>query len=503
MKKEVPMSLIEKEFKNGDNHYWFYRKEKKNLHNIDNLYYTVMLANDFTEPTDPAVHEFKLWLNALKTRLLESANSFDDDNITRVDIPGIDNVYYCLNSFAHMYQHCLSCPDFFDIFIATTTPNELTPQITVQIRSTHLWLDGVHSCFNKSYDVVEKLCSYFHLTINEVNENRCDFAFHTNYLSSPEKYLSIENFSNMQVSHFRGCTYHYSFNSNDEYENDYIALGKRGDKCFIRMYLKTKEVVEQGYKPFFIQLWFWHNMISRYDKYVLENCFDLKNWKVRDLIRLQFYYDYGSSKQYKEKCYQAMESYFSKGSCNWDYVSKLADYLTPRLTTIMNVEFQVMRKMSKSFCLIDLHPDDSPRHRVDMYLDNHELITDYLTNSVLRLVDRKTALKKSNCTNTAFWESIRRTKMVDVKKKNKNCPQLLRDYSREQNLELIKNAFIHKAVTLQIYANGTGYDKDIHETIADTLCLLNDNDVKHAQRYRNKISYRYNDMKEGFDNAFK
>lgn len=488
------MSLIEKELKKGDNAFWFYRKDKKNLHNIDTFYYSVLLENDFTQPGDPFVHDFKITLEALKNRCMENYDSYGDIT-TRLDHPELDNLYYSLNSFAHLYNHCICLPDYFDIFISTNPPNVDTPQIVVQLRSKILWMDGVHVSFDKSYEYVVKLCDLFHLRIKEVNDNRCDYAWHTNYLSSPEKYLSIDNFTNMQVSHFKGAMYHYTFTSNDEYENDYIALGKRGDKCFIRMYLKTKEVVEQAYKPFFIQLWFWHNMISRYDKYVLENCFDLKNWKVRDLIRLQFYYDYGQSSQYRQQCYAAMESYFRKGSCNWDYVSKLADKLTPKITTIMNVEFQVMRKMSKSFCLIDLHPSQEPRHRVDMYLDNHELITDYLTNSVLRLVDRKTALKKCQCDYTEFWKSIRRTKMVDVKKKNKNCPQLLRDYSREQNINLVKNSFIHKAITLQLYVNGKDYDKDLHSTIADTLCILNDNDVKHAERYRQKVSYRYSDFK--------
>lgn len=52
------MSLIEKELKDGDNKYWFYRKQQKNLHNIDTFYYSVMLHNDFVEPGDENVHFF-------------------------------------------------------------------------------------------------------------------------------------------------------------------------------------------------------------------------------------------------------------------------------------------------------------------------------------------------------------------------------------------------------------------------------------------------------------
>ena len=197
--------------------------------------------------------------------------------------------------------------------------------------------------------------------------------------------------------------------------------------------------------------------------------------------------------------------YFRKGSCNWDYIGKFADKLTPKITTIMNIEFQVMRKMSKSFCLIDLHPSHKVDHRINMYLENHELITDYLLTSVLRLVDRSTALKKSDCQDTAFWQSIKRTKMIDVRKKNKNIAPLHRDYSREHNIELMKNSFVNKAVTLSIYAHGLDYDKDIQETVADSLCLLNDNDVKRAERYRSKVKTRLNkkDWEGDFDAAYK
>lgn len=491
----VIMSLIEKEFKDGNNEYWFYRKQQKNLHNIDSFYYTVMLGNNFTEPGDPNVHFFVQQLDAFKNRLLEN-NQLYGDIATTYDPPGLlcdDTLVYALKPcYAHFYNHCVCCPDSYDIFICSKTPNSDTPQIVVQIRSKDLWLIGPYAIYKKSFSVVEKICELYHLHIKEACENRCDFAWHTNYLQSPEKYLHIDNFSKMQVSHFRRIQYQYQFGSNDTYENDYIALGKRSDKIFVRMYLKTKEVVENSYKPFFINLWFYNQLISRYDKYVLENCYDLKNWKVRDIIRLQFYYDYGSSDIYKQECYTAMESYFRKGSCNWDYISKLADKLTPKITTIMNVEFQVMRRMSKSFCLVDLHLSNAADHRIETYLDNHELITDYLLESVLRLVDRNTALKKSQCTDTPFWQSIKRTKMIDVSKKNKNIAAMHREYSREHSIDLVKNSFINKAVTLSIYTHGLDYNKDIHTTIADSLCILNDNDVKRAERYRSKVSLRFN-----------
>lgn len=503
------MSLIEKELKDGDNKYWFYRKQQKNLHNIDTFYYSVMLHNDFVEPGDENVHFFLTQLDAFKNRCLESNEIYGEIYTTFNPVGFIcpDNLVYAIGkgNYAHIYNHVISCPDVYDIYIASHVPNVNTPQIVVQIRSKELWLSGVDSIYNRSFEAVSKICALYHLNIKEVNENRTDFCWHTNYLSNPEKYFKIDNFAKMQVSHFNGSNMHHAFLPNDEYESDYIALGKRGDKCFVRIYLKTKEVVEQGYKPWFINVWFFNELISRYDKYVLENCFDLRSWKIKDIIRLQFYYDFGQNEQYKQMCYAAMESYFRKGSCNRDYVGKLADKLTPKVTTVMNVEFQVMRRMSKSFCLVDLHPSHKVDHRINMFLENHALITDYLLTSVLRLVDRNTALKKCECTDTSFWQSLKRTKMIDVRKKNKNISPLHREYSREHNIEVVKNSFINKAVTLGLYTHGLDYKEDIQTTIADNLCLLNDNDVKRAERYRSKVSTRLNknDWEGDFNAAYK
>ena len=92
------MSLIEKEFKDGNNEYWFYRKQQKNLHNIDSFYYTVMLSNDFTEPGDENVHFFVQQLDAFKNRLIET-NQLYGDIATTYDPPGLvtdDTLVYTL-----------------------------------------------------------------------------------------------------------------------------------------------------------------------------------------------------------------------------------------------------------------------------------------------------------------------------------------------------------------------------------------------------------------------
>ena len=76
------MSLIEKEFKDGENKYWFFRKQQKNLHNVDTFYYSVMLQNDFIDSTDQNVSDFLQDLNGFKIRCLESNQVYGDINTT-------------------------------------------------------------------------------------------------------------------------------------------------------------------------------------------------------------------------------------------------------------------------------------------------------------------------------------------------------------------------------------------------------------------------------------
>ena len=243
------MALIETEFDADNNNYWFYKKEKKFLHSIDTFYYTVTFSNDFSKCTqDPNVLELRYWLQEMQLLVAENIH----DNILPVnDLPDLNDVVvtYTPKSFAGMFSHCLTVPEYFDVFLLESVPNEFTNHILVQIRSKALWLIGLSKSYEYSLRIVESVAKRFHLQIQEIKENRVDYCWHTNYLKNPEKFFRIDNFSAMQVSSFRDCQYHYKFKANSEYESDYVALGKRNSKCFVRIYLKTKEVVEQGYKP--------------------------------------------------------------------------------------------------------------------------------------------------------------------------------------------------------------------------------------------------------------
>lgn len=61
----------------------------------------------------------------------------------------------------------------------------------------------------------------------------------------PGKIFSPENFYKMRVDRFKDAILHTSKKGSEDFEIDYLAMGKRSQKIFIRIYLKSKEVVEK------------------------------------------------------------------------------------------------------------------------------------------------------------------------------------------------------------------------------------------------------------------
>lgn len=480
-------SLIFKEFDDYKLENWFSIKDKKFLHNIDTFYYSVKLENDFTSKSkDEACLFFRKYFNDLSFDLKKSY-----DFCYPISIPGCEEYQLNLRPFCYAgyYSINIQCPDMFDIFIAPVVPtssdgDSLTSEFIVQIRSYLLWQYGVTKAFEYTYDCIKSLCSFFHLTIKEVKENRIDYCWHSNYLRNPAKFFNIDRFREMQVSRFKGVTYHYSFLPNNQVDNDYIALGKRSDKCFIRIYNKTREVVEQGYKSWFLKEWLFNELISRYDFYVLEKALLKKSWSFLYIARLQFYVENGSDSFYISECKNIIDGKIDKSI---DDIAALADMLTPALTIITNVEYQTMRRMSKSYCLLKLRDNSGygPAERIYTYLDNHSLITEYLTRATFRLVDYDSGeSNRSRLDYCAFWKALRNTKYIDVKKPPSYI-RLLRDYTRKINIDIVKKRAMSSITTYSLYLKGVNMDNLIDDAASFINCL-NDNDIYNMQHIKGK-----------------
>lgn len=488
----VENTKIYEEFSGKDSEYWFDFKKKKFLHNIDTFYYSVKFKNDFTnDSTDKDVKHFRSFFDTQKRGL---GDGFDTCKSLY-----FANMEKYLNlkpfSFAGFFTICLECPDWFDIFMASSVPHgaeggeSVTCEWVVQLRSYMLWMYGVHGAFERSYEYVKGLADYFHLEIDFVQENRVDYCWHSNYLVNPETFFRMDNFYKMRCDRFKGAVSHTEKVGSSGYEMDYIALGKRSDKVFVRIYLKSKEVVEKGYKPWFFKIWLFNGLINRYDLYVYEQCFLEHSWQYRDMARIKFYSEYGSDEYARQQCLDILDK---KETHSPDVLAKFADTLTPRVNLIMNVEYQTMRKHSKSYDLLPLKDNSGKGEckRIYDYLDNRKLITNYLTHDVFRLVEPEGDENKSRRDYVGFWKSLRHCKTVDVLIPPEEL-KLVRTYSRKMNSQVIKERMLKASVTYGIYTRGKNTDNPIQDMI-EALCVLNDNDVEDAIRFKNKKLRQFN-----------
>ncbi|MDO4276334.1 MAG: hypothetical protein Q4D16_21915 [Eubacteriales bacterium] len=491
-KREIEHTQIYQELDAESQKYWFDFKQKKFLHNIDTFYYSVKLIEDFTDDTeDTAVLELREYFEKKKSLLASHHN----ESIP-VYFDGFDSsLNLRAGIFAGFFSIRLECPEWFDVFIAPVVPHgadgglSVTCEIVVQIRSYMLWMYGVHEAFRRSFAYIQAICDHFDLHIGFCQENRVDYCWHSNYLSNPEKFFAPDNFYKMRVDRFKDALIHTAKVGSEDYEIDYVALGKRSDKIFIRIYLKSKEVVEKNYKPWFFKVWLFNGLINRYDFFVYEECYKRRSWKYMDMARIQFYAEYGNDAGLQATCRKLLDG---TQTMDDDHLRKLADSLTPKVNLIMNVEYQVMRKHSKSYQLVPFK-DNSGKDvakRIYDYLDNRRIVADYLTHYVLRLVETSGDSNKSRRDYCAFWKSLRSCRMIDVCVAPKQV-KLIRQYCRQLNAEIMKKRVINAAVTLGIYTRGINQDNVMQDCI-EALCQLNDNDIHDAYRYKQKKARQFN-----------
>lgn len=462
--------------------YWFSKKEKKFLKNIDTFYYAVyfkesFLADDHCE----AVEKLRAFCDDLKKNY-ESKDLYFSDH----------HVIFQNGSFS-FYNVRFSAPDFFDFFVAPVVYTKDTPIGILQLRSRCLWEDGIYAAFDDSFEFIQDFSAQFGLTITDVRENRCDFACHSNYLSDPESFFQEEHFVKMWVGSCgrsskektKQLLEHITVYDDDTIEKDYIAIGKRGDKCFIRIYLKSKEVIQEGYKGWFLQLWYLSGLISRYDLFCLEEAYKRKRWAYVDFARLEWALKNDDTLSDLTKDF--IKNLLADDNPDINIIHKAAKQYTKPVTKIFNVEFQCMRDMSRSFMLIP--KNEGVTGRVKDYLDNYSLIYDYLTSVTMRLVRTdQTDTNKSRRDNCAFWDRLRNAKTVDFKKKHKDL-HLIRKYSSNMSVEVRKQRVISSLASLDVIVN-----KDPDSTPFNAaelmLSILNDNDIDFFDRKKIKLLSR-------------
>ncbi|ONI46238.1 hypothetical protein AN642_00720 [Epulopiscium sp. SCG-B10WGA-EpuloA2] len=288
-----------------------------------------------------------------------------------------------------------------------------------------------------------------------------------------------------QVSQFRKWQKIGYFKGSDEDILSTVYIGNRSGKdVFLRFYDKTEEVLSMGYKQFFYEIWHEQGLISLYDKIVYEDSFvNSKDIMHTYISRLKFYFDYGINKEFKSMCKYYIDN---KLKVDFDEIIELADKLTPKLTVIVNCEYETQRKFYKSLeefvknNLITSCPAEDVLYNCFNILDNQSVILNYLTSKTFRLVKRSGNKRKTDCDYSSFWKILRKV-AID----NKLCVKLVRDYQRQVDIERIENDILKKIATRSILADGmSSNDSNIFDDTEDFLSIVSENYFEKYNQYK-------------------
>lgn len=464
--RQVKEKQIYKDFALDQAKEWFDLKDKKVLHNIDTLYVTATVNEDYF-----ANQNFISYLKSLKELVVLEPFYISEHDCYMTDL-----------NFKN-YRYCIEKKDCFLLCFMGCRSIDTVPPIIIQIRSQFLWLYGEYECMKKIDIFLKQFLGDFHLTISAYKENRIDYAYHTNYIRSMTTFFN--NLNQMQVSHFRRGSKEFAFTGDGDEDVDYISIGRRkSNNIFIRIYNKTKEVIEQGYKQFFIQYWYENGLINAYDKYLYESCFVRRSYEYMAKARLNFYLEYGSDLNALDK----VKALLSRTAAEYDDIVALADELTPRPTLITNIEFQTKRKFYATFsseCMALLQcvtPCEPQLKYLFTLLDNKQLIHNVLTYDVFRLVDvSDNKSRKREKKTLPFWELVQKCKINGRIENGK----LYREYQRRLDIESLKSRISNQISMLGLYLDPDS-NSNIYDDTMDFLSCVNESDFEKALTYKKK-----------------
>ena len=497
-------SRLYSEFSSEQSKEYFDFTQKNFMHNIDTLYYVIKVKNDWREC--PNVHFFKSLLIQYQEKAYEVASLpvFTKEDMEKLQLPELfPGDDWVMNGVAasKIYRYDLTQQDKYSVFIAENNMNQNTPELIVQIRSQFLWLEGEKQAVIKSLNAIEDLLRRFNIDILEVKENRIDYAYHTNYIQDPTSYFKHQNIAKMQQSRFTRGSVEFSFRNQFITETDYLTLGrKKSNNLFFRIYDKTKEVIQQGYKQFFIEMWHQNKMISTFDKYCIEKAFlnpSADNFKYLDIARLEFYLDFGKNEVIKQDIRSLI---YTKKARNYPKIIALADELTPPVTKVLNVELETKRKFYSTldnfiFSFLEV-TSDVPDYakRLFRILDNKKMFHDFITRNtedgsgVIRFLDYRAKnrlgkpwAKKKDFPTSDFWKRLQNLQLDN----RKVDEEMIRQYQKSVSLHLMKKRLVNSVSTFSLYQS-LDLESNAIEDALDFISTINESDLERAVEYKEK-----------------
>lgn len=479
IRTEDKRNQIYNEFNETERLNWFDINKEKVLHNIDSLYFNIYVVEPITQ---------KCFLQKLDSlRELAEIEPYYvkewDMNFNKYAVKGFD--------------YCLDKQDNFQIFLKRSRRNSSLPICRVQISSALLWEVGEYKAVEKGYEYAKRIMEGYY-TPCELKECRIDYAYHTNYIRNIDKFINSSNVNKVQVSRFRKAFMVADLTNDEEAQIETIGLGSRSSKSvYVRIYDKTTEVVQNGYKAFFFAIWKENKLISNYDLYCYELAYKNRSKLWLTKARLVFYSQYGSDPNIRLRCNNILSDYEKLERVD---LERFANEITPKPTMIVNIEYETGSNFYKSLdeC-ISIFPsftkvDNIIFNRVYKILDNKQSILNMLTTEVFRIIDIKDTVHKRKREKDLhpLWKIITTLKIES----RSEAVALIRKYNRSLNAEVIRLQIVNKISTLSFYENGDN-ENNLYDDTIEFLGTVSENEVKKGLDYKkkkaNQLNKRYED----------
>jgi hypothetical protein len=496
--KSVKRTKIFSEFTPEENEKYFGLTREKFLHNIDSLYYVVKVKNDWNNDSGCiSLVEYLEKQKEVAIKSFEPIVLFQNHK----KLNELGSGFIMNGKGFSVFSYDIEKTDKYVMFVAKYAVTSKTPEIWIQIKAQNLWLQGEHQCIRESLSDLEALLNKFNIEIEEVRENRIDYAYHTNYIQDPLNFFKEKDLNRMQQSRFSRWSKEGKFIGEYEVESDYVTLGrKKSNNLFFRAYNKTKEVVEQGYKQFFIKLWYMEKLINYFDLYCLEKAFKKGRWDYLDIARLEFYLEFGQDDATKKEIVELINE---KKSRDYEKIREYAKKLVPAVTTIVNIEIETKRKfyysMDKSIeNLLQVTSKNVPDYARKLFsmIDNKQVFHNYITcnqednDGIIRFLDYKKKNKngeawtrKSKFPTASWWKKLQNVNIYH-KSKSENV-RLLREYQKSVSKDLLKTKIVNSVSTYKLYLDHED-ESNVKSDVIDFLSTLNENDIKKAMEYKQK-----------------
>lgn len=488
MFNSVTRCKIFSEFSEEQQNYWFSLKEKAVRHHIDTLYYSVYIEGDSSTSKDEGLQKLLSDLSELK----EQKKKVREDDF---EFFGLDVALR--NVISGVYVYCLELPQYYDIYVAQSLPNDNTPRIHVQLRTQSLVVEGLLESVEQSFDKVCSILDAYGLSVREVVENRIDYAFHTNVIQKPSEMFADEKLNkHLDTSFVDGLKHFYLKRSRDEMiDLDYLALGnRRSNHLFFRIYDKGKEVVEQNYKAFFFKVWEASGLISKYDRFCYEYAYLMRSYKTGLLLgRIEWYMQNGWDDELKAKLERLVETCNINSDNNPRIESEIKGILPP-VTKILNFEYETRRSWylrHEDFLQHVFYIHEGPealRHLFHVLYCRPHFIKRLTTDVVCFVENRQDVDSKP----LDFWRRIQRCKigrwyyfLID---------KSYSTYSREFDKLRMKTRLLNTVASLSVMVTNSTSERELGSDMWDIIGMINDNDV-YGGDVRDIFNIRYRKLR--------